>query len=86
MVVVRATMNETTAPRGKTRSTPTSTKMGSGLAVRPTRLSKAWLVQNDHGDEHPTLRFKFRADGTPLPFQSKGKKQRPVESERLLLE
>jgi hypothetical protein len=40
MVAARATTNETTAPRGKTRSTPTSTKKGSGLAVRPSRLSR----------------------------------------------
>ena len=69
---------------------PDFNEKGKQVGCTTYKTIKAWLVQNERGDEHPTLRFNFRADGTPLPFPSKGKRDRtsdrkPVESERLLL-
>ena len=29
-------------------------------------IGKTWLASNDRADEHPTLQFNYRADGTPI--------------------
>jgi hypothetical protein len=61
---------------------PDFNEEGKWIGCATYKTIKAWLVQNDRGDEHPTLRFNFRADGTPLPFQSKGKKDRTSDRGR----
>jgi hypothetical protein len=56
---------------GQDSKHPDFNEEGKWIGCASYKTIKAWLVEHDRGDEHRTLRFNFRADEIPLPFQTK---------------
>ena len=58
---------------------PEFNKEGKWIGCASYKTVKAWLAANNRSGEHPTLRFNFRADGTPMVLKPKAKSDRPSE-------
>ena len=58
---------------------PDFNEEGKWIGFATYKTIKAWLASNDRACEHPTLRFNYRADGTPMVLKPKTKPNRPSD-------
>ena len=64
---------------GHTPKHPDFNEEGKWVGCASYKTVKAWLAAHNRSGEHPTLRFNFRADGTPMVLKPKAKSDRPSE-------
>ena len=58
---------------------PDFNEEGKWVGCASYKTIKSWLAAHNRAGEHPTLRFNFRADGTPMVLKPKAKPDRPSE-------
>ena len=58
---------------------PDFNEEGKWVGCATYKTIKSWLASHNRKGEHPTLRFNFRADGTPMVLKPRAKLDRPSE-------
>ena len=58
---------------------PDFNEEGKWVGCATYKTIKSWLASHNRKGEHPTLRFNFRADGTPMVLKPRAKPDRPSE-------
>ena len=77
MRTARAVANPITS--GHTPKHPDFNEEGKWVGCASYKTIKSWLAAHNRAGEHPTLRFNFRADGTPMVLKPKAKSDPPSE-------